>query len=196
MNNQKEQNQMEYGNGYGYGEPQLPYGNGNKTWRDWVSASMLLGILSAVLLACSLFLPAIDFSYYHESIKLRYSIIKICENVGLISDMWRGIPIGILIAAGLMLLLSFSKIPPWKAVPCMIVLCMIILAIADIGNVVAWINKLLQQTIGFVVAKPKTSIHWGIVLKSFQAGIYVLAAGLVSGIISCFVSISKRKSTP
>ena len=25
--------------------------------------------------------------------------MKICENVGLISDMWRGIPIGILIAA-------------------------------------------------------------------------------------------------
>lgn len=78
----------------------------------------------------------------------------------------------------------------------MIVLCMIILAIADIGNVVAWINKLLQQTIGFAVSKPQTSIHFGIVLKSFQAGIYVLAAGLVSGIISCFVSISKRKSTP
>ena len=65
----------------------------------FVTASMLLGILSAVLLTVSLFVPAIDLSAYHAQVQIRYSIMKICENVGLISDMWRGIPIGILIAA-------------------------------------------------------------------------------------------------
>ena len=62
----------------------------------FVTASMLLGILSAVLLTVSLFVPAIDLSAYHAQVQIRYSIMKICENVGLISDMWRGIPIVIL----------------------------------------------------------------------------------------------------
>ena len=87
----------------------------------FVTASMLLGILSAVLLTVSLFVPAIDLSAYHAQVQIRYSIMKICENVGLISDMWRGIPIGILIAAVGMLVLSFVRIPPLKAIPCMIV---------------------------------------------------------------------------
>lgn len=98
---------------------------------------MLLGILSAVLLTVSLFVPAIDLSAYHAQVQIRYSIMKICENVGLISDMWRGIPIGILIAAVGMLVLSFVRIPPLKAIPCMIVVCMIIIALVDMGNVTA-----------------------------------------------------------
>ena len=48
----------------------------------FVTASMLLGILSAVLLTVSLFVPAIDLSAYHAQVQIRYSIMKICENVG------------------------------------------------------------------------------------------------------------------
>lgn len=78
---------------------------------------MLLGILSAVLLTVSLFVPAIDLSAYHAQVQIRYSIMKICENVGLISDMWRGIPIGILIAAVGMLVLSLSGYRPSRQYP-------------------------------------------------------------------------------
>ena len=118
----------------------------------FVTASMLLGILSAVLLTVSLFVPAIDLSAYHAQVQIRYSIMKICENVGLISDMWRGIPIGILIAAVGMLVLSFVRIPSLKAIPCMIVVCMIIIALVDMGNVTAWISKMLARFISSQVS--------------------------------------------
>lgn len=118
----------------------------------FVTASMLLGILSAVLLTVSLFVPAIDLSAYHAQVQIRYSIMKICENVGLISDMWRGIPIGILIAAVGMLVLSFVRIPPLKAIPCMIVVCMIIIALVDMENVTAWISKMLARFISSQVS--------------------------------------------
>ena len=147
----------------------------------FVTASMLLGILSAVLLTVSLFVPAIDLSAYHAQVQIRYSIMKICENVGLISDMWRGIPIGILIAAVGMLVLSFVRIP------CMIVVCMIIIALVDMGNVTAWISKMLARFISSQVSSG-SSVSGATIWKSFQAGIYLLAAGLVSGIASCFVS--------
>lgn len=151
-----------------------------------VTASMLLGILSAILLTCSMFVPAIDFSAFHSSVQIRYSIMKICENVGLISDMWRGIPIGILIAAVGMLVLSFVRIPPLKAIPCMIVLCMIILAIVDAGNVAAWIMDKVEP---FIQSTSNASVvDTASVWKSFQAGTYLLAAGFLCGIISCFVS--------
>ena len=147
----------------------------------FVTASMLLGILSAVLLTVSLFVPAIDLSAYHAQVQIRYSIMKICENVGLISDMWRGIPIGILIAAVGMLVLSFVRIPPLKAIPCMIVVCMIIIALVDMGNVTAWISKMLARFISSQVSSG-SSVSGATIWKSFQAGIYLLAAGLVSGI--------------
>ena len=151
-----------------------------------VTASMVLGILSAILLACSMFVPAIDFSAFHSSVQIRYSIMKICENVGLISDMWRGIPIGILIAAMGMLVLSFVRIPPLKAIPCMIVLCMIILAIVDAGNVAAWIMDKVEP---FVQSTSNVSmIDAASVWKSLQAGIYLFVAGFLCGIVSCFVS--------
>lgn len=153
----------------------------------FVTASMLLGILSAVLLTVSLFVPAIDLSAYHAQVQIRYSIMKICENVGLISDMWRGIPIGILIAAVGMLVLSFVRIPPLKAIPCMIVVCMIIIALVDMGNVTVWISKMLARFISSQVSSG-SSVSGATIWKSFQAGIYLLAAGLVSGIASCFVS--------
>ena len=94
-----------------------------------ITASMILGLFSAILLGISMFVPAMDFSKFHESVHIRYRFMKICENVGLISDMWRGIPIGILIAAALMLVLSFVRIPPLKAIPCVIIVSLIVLAI-------------------------------------------------------------------
>ena len=151
-----------------------------------ITASMILGLFSAILLGISMFVPAMDFSKFHESVQIRYSFMKICENVGLISDMWRGIPIGILIAAALMLVLSFIRIPPLKAIPCVIIVSLIILAIADFGNVLAFARELIARFVSIKVSEEPIGV--GTVLSSFGAGFYLLAAGLVCGIVSCFVS--------
>ena len=151
-----------------------------------ITASMILGLISAILLGISTFVPAMDCSKFHESVQIRYSFMKICENVGLISDMWRGIPIGILIAAALMLVLSFVRIPPLKAIPCVIIVSLIILAIVDFGNVLEFARELIARFVSIKVSEDP--IGAGTVLSSFGAGFYLLAAGLVCGIVSCFVS--------
>ncbi len=151
-----------------------------------ITASMILGLFSAILLGISMFVPAMDFSKFHESVQIRYSFMKICENVGLISDMWRGIPIGILIAAALMLVLSFVRIPPLKAIPCVIIVSLIILAIVDFGNVLEFARELIARFVS--IKASEDPIGAGTVLSSFGAGFYLLAAGLVCGIVSCFVS--------
>lgn len=159
--------------------------------RKFVTASMCLGILSAVLLVIGVFAPAMDFSVFHSSVHIQYNLMKICENVGLISDMWRGIPIGILIAAALMAGLSFVRIPPLKAVPCLIVVIMIVLMIVDSGNVVSFIKDLINRfsdsvstggTSGNFIAPVETAF------RSFRTGVYLLFTGLVCGLVSCFVS--------
>ncbi len=151
-----------------------------------ITTSMILGLFSAILLGISMFVPAMDFSKFHESVQIRYNFMKICENVGLISDMWRGIPIGILIAAALMLVLSFIRIPPLKAIPCVIIVSLIILAIVDFGNVLAFARELIARFVSIKVSEEPIGV--GTVLSSFGAGFYLLAAGLVCGIVSCFVS--------
>lgn len=151
-----------------------------------ITASMILGLFSAILLGISMFVPAMDFSKFHESVQIRYSFMKICENVGLISDVWRGIPIGILIAAALMLVLSFVRIPPLKAIPCVIIVSLIVLAIVDFGNVLEFARELIARFVSIKVSEDP--IGAGTVLSSFGAGFYLLAAGLVCGIVSCFVS--------
>ena len=151
-----------------------------------ITARIILGLFSAILLGISMFVPAMDFSKFHESVQIRYSFMKICENVGLISDMWRGIPIGILIAAALMLVLSFVRIPPLKAIPCVIIVSLIVLAIVDFGNVLEFARELIARFVSIKVSEEP--IGAGTVLSSFGAGFYLLAAGLVCGIVSCFVS--------
>lgn len=151
-----------------------------------ITASMILGLFSAILLGISMFVPAMDFSKFHESVQIRYSFMKICENVGLISDVWRGIPIGILIAATLMLVLSFVRIPPLKAIPCVIIVSLIVLAIVDFGNVLEFARELIARFVSIKVSEDPIGV--GTVLSSFGTGFYLLAAGLVCGIVSCFVS--------
>lgn len=164
------------------------YAGGNRRGQtsSRITASMILGLFSAILLGISMFVPAMDFSKFHESVQIRYSFMKICENVGLISDMWRGIPIGILIAAALMLVLSFVRIPPLKAIPCVIIVSLIVLAIVDFGNVLEFARELIARFVSIKVSEEP--IGTGTVLSSFGAGFYLLAAGLVCGIVSCFVS--------
>lgn len=178
--------QMSYGQ-MGYSQmPQMPYSQPPR--RKFITASMVLGIVSAILLAVGVFAPAMDFSVFHKNVHIEYNLMKICENVGLISDMWRGIPIGILIAAVLMAVLSFVRIPPLKAVPCMIVLIMIILMIADSGNIVSFIKDLIHRFSGSASSGGSFIAPIETAFRSFRIGIYSLAAGLICGIVSCFVS--------
>lgn len=132
-----------------------------------------------------MFVPAMDFSKFHESVQIRYSFMKICENVGLISDMWRGIPIGILIAAALMLVLSFVRIPPLKAIPCVIIVSLIVLAIVDFGNVLEFARELIARFVSIKVLRNRLAQNR---TEQLRGGFYLLAAGLVCGIVSCFVS--------
>ena len=69
----------------------------------------------------------------------------------------------------------------------MIVVSMVILALVDMGNVTAWISGMLARFISSQ-ALSGSAVSGVTIWKSFQAGIYLHAAGLVSGIASCFVS--------
>ncbi len=150
--------------------------------------SLLLGLLSMLSLVLGVFAPAIDFSIFHESVQIQYSLMKICQNVGLISAMWRGIPYGILIAAVLMGVLSFTDYPLLKLVPSIIVIIMVILMLADIGNVADWVMETIEKFADSASTGASGGIDVGQVVRSFMPGIYCLAAGLVTGIVSCFVN--------
>ena len=197
MNNQ---NDPQVYNGYGnvnqpYSYPQynsMQYGNmqqqtvpDRKKNRNY--ASMVFGLVSMVLLIIGVFAPAIDFSAYHASVQIQYSFMKICQNVGLISAMWMGIPYGILIAAVIMGALSFVDIPQLKIIPSVIVIMMIVLMIVDVGNVVDWVLQMIERFADTSWSISDNAGDAAQVIKSFMAGVYCLAAGLITGIISCFV---------
>lgn len=150
-------------------------------------ASMVFGLVSMVFLLVGVLAPAIDFSAYHASVQIQYSLMKICQNVGLISAMWMGIPYGILIAAVLMGILAFVDIPQLKLVPSIIVIIMIILMVADIGNVVEWVIEMIEKFSDKPYTASGSGVGAGQVIKSFMIGFYCLIAGIVTGFVSCFV---------
>lgn len=149
--------------------------------------SMVLGLVSMVLLLIGVLAPMIDFSAYHANVQIQYSLMKICQNVGLISAMWMGIPYGILIAAVLMGILAFVDIPQLKLVPSIIVIIMIILMVADIGNVVEWVIEMIEKFSDKPYTASGSGVGAGQVIKSFMAGFYCLIAGIITGFVSCFV---------
>ncbi len=147
------------------------------------NASCILGIISAILMFVALFLPAIDFSQFNEEIHLEYNLFKVCENVRLISSIWTGIPVGIVIGAVLMLILSFVKIPLLKLIPNFIVIAMVLIMLVDMGNIVSWAQDIVEMAkLDNQVIVNNTEVY-----ESFRAGIYMLATGIVTGIVSCFM---------
>lgn len=147
------------------------------------NASCILGVISALLIFVALFLPAIDFSQFSEEIKLEYNLFKVCENVRLISPIWTGIPVGIIIGAVLMLVLSFIKIPLLKLIPNFVVIAMVIIMLVDMGNIVSWAQDIVEMAkLDNQVIVNSTKVY-----ESFRAGIYMLAIGVVTGIVSCFM---------
>lgn len=148
-----------------------------------LNPSAILGLLSSVLLLIGLLAPMIDFSHFEHNVDIQYNLVKICKNVGLISAPWTGIPYGIVIGILAMLVLSFVRIPLLKLIPCMIVLSMFIIMLADMGNVIDWVEAVLDKYYGENLIIVNTSE----VMKSLMAGVYILVSGLLVGFISCFV---------
>lgn len=155
--------------------------------RSIINAGMILGLISAILLIMGLVLPFIDFSHFHDQIDIQYNLMKVCQNVGLISSMWNGIPYGIIIAIVIMVVLSFVKIPQLRLIPCILVVAMIVLMIVDMGNVVDWVNNIL----GKYPVEDMAAVKISEVFKSMMVGVYCLAAGLIIGLVSCFMKAEK-----
>lgn len=148
------------------------------------NASAILGTISAILIFVSLYLPAIDLSHFDEKIEQKYTLIKLCERINdFISEIWAGIPVGIIIGAVLMIVLSYIKIPLLKLIPSFIVMAMVIIMLVDMGNIIEFVKYMLETT----HVETSTVVDTKEVFQSFQAGIYVLAAGLITGFISCFM---------
>lgn len=148
-----------------------------------LSVGMVLAVISALLIVVGLFLPAIDFSLFYEDIDLQYSLLKICKNVALISSMWRAIPIGFFIAAAMMLVLAFVKLPILRILPCLLAAAMFVLMLVDTGNVIDWANNTIEK----IMEPGNIVVNFEEIMKSLMYGIYITIAGLITGVASCFI---------
>lgn len=197
-------NQQQY-NPYGggqqmYNQPQNnPYGSGQnyysalvvnqqqiaQTKKSFITLSMILGLVGSVIMLIGLMMPMIDFSHFHHEVDIQYNLFKVGKNVGIISGMWNVIPYAILISIIGMIILSFVRIPILKILPSLLIVCMLVLMLVDMGNVVTWATDLLDK-VGIVLEKEITTRE---IFKSLMPGIYIMVAGLVVSMVSCFVKI-------
>lgn len=184
MNYNNVNNNLNYSNvNYDNTGVNMSYGAiSTKNYSRILNPSTILGLISSLFLTLGLFLPAMDFSRFHEEVDIQYNLIKICKNVGLLSSMWMGIPYGIIIGIMGIFLLSFIKIPVLKIIPCLIVTAMVILMVADVGNIIEWVNDTLDK----FYKNNDIIINISNIIKSFLSGIYFLAAGIIFGFVSCF----------
>ena len=156
-----------------------------QTKKSFITLSMILGLVGSVIMFIGLMMPMLDFSHFHHEVDIQYNLFKVGKNVGIISGMWNVIPYAILISIIAMIILSFVRIPILKILPSMLIVCMLVLMLVDMGNVVTWVTDLLDK-VGIVLEKEITT---GEIFKSLMPGIYIMVAGLVVSMVSCFVKI-------
>ena len=161
------------------------YATSNK--RSFITLSMILGLIGSIMLMVGLFLPAIDFAHFHKSIDIQFNLFKVGENVALKSSMWNVIPYAILVGIIVLIILSFVRIPILKILPILLIISMFVLMLVDMGNVVAWATELLDK-FGIVLEVDITTKE---IFKSLMPGIYVMIAGVVVALISCFIKIKE-----
>lgn len=166
----------------GSGMPYNTISTTAKMYSRILNPSAIFGLISSIFLTLGLFLPAMDFSTFHEEVDIQYNLIKICKNVGLLSSMWMGIPYGIIIGVIGIFVLSFIKIPVLKIIPCLVITAMLILMVADVGNIIEWAT----DTINKFYKNNDIIINFSEIIKSFLSGMYFLAAGIILGFVSCF----------
>ena len=147
--------------------------------------SAIMGLVSCILLTLGLLLPTIDFSHFHESVDFQYNFMKLCKNVRLASPIWTGLPWGIIIGIILMLVLSFNRIPQFKLIPCMLIIAMFVIMLVDMDNVIKWADDFLNSELVQNLVEYDFKVNRTEVFKSLRAGIYLMVAGTVTGIISC-----------
>lgn len=170
-------------NNYMYGQYMQPL----QPKKRFINASMILGLLGSILLLVGLMLPAIDFSHFHSDVELQYNLFKLGKNVGLISAMWNAIPYVIVGGIVLLVVLSFVRIPVLKILPVILILCMFVLMLADMGNVSDWATETLDK-LGINLEKQITS---GEILKALMPGVYIMISGVVVAMLSCFMRIKE-----
>lgn len=155
--------------------------------------SAITGILAATLILVGVLMPAMDFSTFHENIDIQYNLIKICENVRMISTIWTGLPWGIFIGIIGLYILSFLRIPQFKLIPCMLIIAMFVIMLVDMKNVIVWADEFLNGSLVQELVDYEFVINKDEVMKSFQPGIYLMIAGTVLGIVSCFAKPIEEK---
>lgn len=181
-----QQNNMAYQNGVEYQNyVQSSDGLGR---RRILNPSSIISLLGAFLLYLGLTLPLVNFQHFHESVDIQYNLMKVCKNVGLISDMWAGIPFGIILAIIILIIFSFINIPLLKLVPCILVVAMLSLMLLDINNVIRWVTDVLEKYF------PEQGIVVNIdeVIESLMYGVYYLIAGLAASLVSCFLKGARQ----
>lgn len=155
-----------------------------------LNVSTIMSLVAAVLLIFGLTVPIIDFSVFNEGIDIQYNLLKVCENVRILSPIWNGLHYGIIAGIIILIALSFVNIPPLKIIPVVLIILMYVIMICDISNVVTWAKELVERFIGSSNSESvnisKTSITDGL-----MSGVYFTVAGLVLAIISCFVKGAK-----
>lgn len=154
--------------------------------KPWlINPSTILGLVASFFLILGLVLPAMDFSKFHKEVHIKYNILKICENVSLISDVWRGIPFGLILGIVVLVILSFVKIPVLKIVPSILITAMVAIIAVDVKNIVNWVLDTLHRfNINTI-----NSIGVSDVIRSFMPGFYFLIIGLIIAYISCFFKV-------
>lgn len=172
-------------NNYMYGQYMPPQPSQPK--KSFVNASMILGLLGSVIIGVGLMLPAIDFSHFHSDVELQYNLFKLGKNVGLISAMWNIIPYAIVAGIILLAVLAFIRIPVLKILPVILILCMFVLMLVDMGNVVDWAN----HTLDMLGINLETEVTTGEVFKALMPGVYIMIVGVVVATVSCFVKIKE-----
>ncbi len=184
VNGGQQYNAYAYGQ-YGYGNPVPQPTMEAPVKKSFITISLILGLLGSVLLFVGLMMPIIDFSHFHKDVDIQYNLFKVGKNVGIISGMWNVIPYAILISIILLVALSFVRIPIFKILPVILILCMFVLMLVDMGNVAAWASDMLDK-LGIVLEKDITT---GEIFKSLMPGMYIMVGGTLISFGSCFVKI-------
>lgn len=154
-----------------------------------LNPSTITSLVAAILLMIGLAVPIMDFSVFHKNIDIQYNFGKVCKNVGILSPLWNGLTAGIVIGIILLIALSFVNIPPLKLIPVVLVVVMLVIALADISNVVKWGNELIEKTIG----KGQIKLNNTNIKEGIMSGAYFLGAGIITALVSCFIPGAKAR---
>lgn len=154
-----------------------------------INPSTIVSLAAAVFLVLGLTAPIIDFSAFHKEVDIQYNFMKVCENIGIISPIWIGIPYGIIVGIVLLVILSFANIPLLKLIPAVLILVMYAIALFDIGNIVDWVNKIIEK----FLPDAEMVVDAPMIFDGIMRGAYFTVIGILLMIVSMFIKGAKIK---